>query len=156
MGYKIVSQRNSDNQVLSHPAGTNDAANPALTGRGNIDEISWHVPLYTPYKSNQKLMIGHNVSRAATELPYIKSSFYMKDETTKNNWTFELGVGKGIDVFIYVIVGFMQRSQFNQQHQNNDTFYRPNVVKARCIIGSEKYPDAGLNCNYAVDKYSQA
>ena len=27
---------------------------------------------------------------------------------------------------------------------------------AQCIIGSEKCPDAGLNCYYAVDKNSQA
>ena len=50
----------------------------------------------------------------------------------------------------------MQRDQFNQQHQNNDTFYRPSVVNAQCIIGSEKFPDAGKNFNYAMHKYSQA
>ena len=50
----------------------------------------------------------------------------------------------------------MQKVQFNQQHQNNDTFYRPSVVNAHCIIGSEKFPDAGINCNFAFDKFSQA
>ena len=49
----------------------------------------------------------------------------------------------------------MQRDQFNQQRQNNDTFYRPSVVKAQCKIGGEKFPDAGINCNYAMDKISQ-
>ena len=46
----------------------------------------------------------------------------MKDVTIENNWTFELGVGDGFDVPIYVIVGFMQRDQFSQHNQNNDTF----------------------------------
>ena len=50
----------------------------------------------------------------------------------------------------------MQRDQFNQQHHNNDTFYRPSVVNAQCIIGSEKFPDTGTYCNYAIDKYSPA
>ena len=50
----------------------------------------------------------------------------------------------------------MQRDQFNQQHQNNGTFYRPSVVKAQCVFGSEKFPDAGINYNYAFDKYSEA
>ena len=50
----------------------------------------------------------------------------------------------------------MQKDQSNQQHQNNDTFYRPSVVKAQCIVGREKLPDAGMNCNFANDKYSQA
>ena len=89
-------------------------------------------------------------------MSYIKRSSYMKDVTTTSNWTFELDVGDGTDKPIYVFVGFMQRDQFNQQHQNNDTFYRPSVVNAQCVIGSEKIPDAGLNCNYAFDKYSQA
>ena len=52
----------------------------------------------------------------------------MKDVTTETNWTFELGVGDGIDIPIYVLVGFMQRDQFNQQHQKNDKFYRLNAL----------------------------
>ena len=54
------------------------------------------------------------------------------------------------------MVGFMKRDQFNQQHQNNDNFYGPSVVNAQRTIGSEKFPDAGINCNYAIDKNSQA
>ena len=52
-------------------------------------------------------MLGHIVSKAATELSYIKKSSYINDVTTENNWTFELGVGDGIDIPVYVIVGFM-------------------------------------------------
>ena len=50
----------------------------------------------------------------------------------------------------------MQRGQFNQLHQNNVTFYRPSVVNAQAIIGSEKCLGAGINCIYAVEKQSQA
>ena len=50
----------------------------------------------------------------------------------------------------------MQRDQFNQQHQINDTFYRPSVVNAQCNIVIENVPDAGIDCNYAIDLYSQA
>ena len=101
-------------------------------------------------------MLGHIVSKAPTGVSYIKRSSYMKDVTTEINWTFELGVGVGVDIPICVIVGFMQRDQFNQQHQNNDTYYRRSVVNAQFIIGSEKFPDAGINCKYAIDDYSQA
>ena len=101
-------------------------------------------------------MISNIASKTPTELTYIKRSSYMKGVTTGNNWTFELGVGDGIDVSIHVIVGLMQRDQFNQQHQNNDTFYRPCVVNAQCIIGSERFPDTGISFNYAIDKFSQA
>ena len=80
----------------------------------------------------------------------------MKDVTTENNWSLELGVGNGIDEPIYLIVGFMQRDQFIQQHQNNDTFYRPSVVNAQGTIGSEKFSDADINFKYAIDENSQA
>ena len=98
-------------------------------------------------------MLGHIVSEAATELSYIRRSIFIKDVTTEINWNFELGVGDCIDIPIYVIVGFMQRDQFNQQHQNNDT--QPSVVNAQCVVGNEN-GKAGINCNYAIDKYSQA
>ena len=38
---------------------------------------------------------------------------------------------------------------------NNDTFYRPLVTSAQCIIGTEKYPDSGVLLNYNDDDYSQ-
>ena len=49
-----------------------------------------------------------------------------------------------------------KKNQFNQQHQNNDTFYRPSVVKSQCVIGSRKVPNAGVNFFNAIDKYSQS
>ena len=79
----------------------------------------------------------------------------MKVVTTENNWTFELGARDGIYIPTYVIVGFMQRDQFNQQHQKNDPFCRPSLVMAQCIIGSENFADAGIICNYAIEKYSK-
>ena len=101
-------------------------------------------------------MLGHIVSEAPTEISYNKRSSFMKDVTTGNSWTFELGVGGGIDVLIFVIVGFLQKDQFIQQHQSNDTFFRPSVVNAQCIIGRKNFPDAGLNCIFAIDNILQA
>ena len=60
-------------------------------------------------------------------------------------------MGDGIDIPIYVRVGFMERGLFNQQHQFNDRFYRRSLVKAQCIFVSENFPDARLNCNCAID-----
>ena len=62
-------------------------------------------------------MLGHIVSKAATELSYIKRSSYIKDVTTENNWTFKTAIGDVIDISSFVIIGFMQRDQFNQQRQ---------------------------------------
>ena len=99
-------------------------------------------------------MLGHIVSKTPTELSYINGSSFMKDLNTEYIWTFEPAVGDGIDIPIYVIAGFMQRDHLNRQHQNIDVFYRRSVVKAQSIFGSEKFPDAGINGNYAFDNYS--
>ena len=43
-------------------------------------------------------MLGHIVHKTSTELSYFKRSSFMEDINTENNWTFELGVGDGIDI----------------------------------------------------------
>ena len=156
LDYQLTLQRSSDNLVMSLPAQAIHAANLALAGRVIIDDISLYIPHYTASISNQKIMLGNIVSKTPTELSYIKRSSYMKDVITENFWIFELGVADGIDTPIYVIVGFMQKDQFIRQHQYNDTFYRPSVVYAQCIIGGEKFPDSKINCIYLFDEYSQA
>ena len=98
--YELTIQINSDNHVLSHPAGANDAANFALAGSVIIDDISRCVPHYAPYISSRKLMLGRIVSKAATEMSYFKRSYYMKELTTENNCTFEIGPGNVIDIGI--------------------------------------------------------
>ena len=90
-----------------------------------------YVPHYTLSISNQKLLLVHIVSKTPTELSSVKRSSFIKNVFTEKNWTFVLGVGKGIDIPVYVVVAFMQRDQFNQQHQNNDTLYIPIVVNAQ-------------------------
>ena len=82
-------------------------------------------------------MLGLIVSKIPTELSDIGRSSYMKEVTTENNWLFELGVGEGIDIPICIIVEFMQRDHFNQQHQNNDTFCRLSVVNAQALLEVE-------------------
>ena len=92
-------------------------------------------------------MLGHVISRVATELSNKKRSSFTKPVTTEKFWSFELGVGNGNDVPVYVKVGFKQRGQFNQQRQNNDTLFRPSAVNDQCFIGNEMYTDSRINCN---------
>ena len=144
-------QRNSDNHILSHLAGT--AAGILVLARTVIiNDLGWYTPHYTSSISNQKLKLEHIISKTATEASYTKRSSYMKDVTTDKTWSFQLGVGNGKDVPVYIVVGFMHREQCNQQHRNNDTFFRPSVVNAPANIGSEKFADAGTNCKYAIDR----
>ena len=90
-----------------------------------------------------------------TELRYVARSVLMKEVNTQNLWIFELGTQEGINVPIWIIVGFQQSDRQHDENLNNDTFYRPAVTNAQCIIGTEKYPDSAILLNYNDDDYSQ-
>ena len=60
-----------------------------------------------------------------------------------------------MNVPIWIIIGFQQRDRQDSQNWNNDTFCRLPVVSAHCVIGTEKYPDAGILLNSVDDDYSQ-
>ena len=62
----------------------------------------------------------------------------MKEVNNQNLWDFELGSQENMNVLIWIIVGFQQRSRQDSQNLNNDTFCRLPVTSAQCIIGTEK------------------
>ena len=79
----------------------------------------------------------------------------MKEVNTQNLWSFELGTQEGVDVPIWIIVGFQQSDRQHDQNLNNDTFCRPLITSVQCIIGTEKYPDSAILLNYKDDEYGQ-
>ena len=86
---------------------------------------------------------------------YVERSVFIKEVNNQNLWNFELGSHENMNVPIWIIIGFQQRDRQNSQNLNNDTFCRLPVVSAQCIIGTEKYPDAGILLSYDDDDYSQ-
>ena len=120
-----------------------------------MNSIEWYVPHYTPSIQQQTILFNQIVNRIPTELQYVERSVFMKEVITQNLFSFELGTQEGINVPIWVIVGFQQSDRQNSQNENNDTFYRPPVTSAQCNIGTEKYTDSGnlINCN--DDDYNQ-
>ena len=79
----------------------------------------------------------------------------MKEVYNQNLWNFELGSSESMNVSIWIIIGFQQRERQDSQNLNNDTFCRLPVVSAQGIIGTEKYPDAGILLNYDDGDYTQ-
>ena len=90
-----------------------------------------------------------------TLLHYSERSVFIKEVKTQKLWTFELGTQGGINVPIWIFVAFQQMDRQNDQDLNNDTFYRPLVTSAQCIIGTEKYPDSGILLKFNDNCYSQ-
>ena len=79
----------------------------------------------------------------------------MKEVINQNLWNFELGSQESMNVPIWIIIGFQQRDRHDSQILNNDTFCKLPVTNAQCVIGTEKYLDAGILLNYYDDDCSQ-
>ena len=148
LGYKLTLTRNKDDAVI-------DKANAIADARIKIDHIHWYVPHYTPSIQQQSTLSKQTLSKTPTELRYVERSVFMKEVNNQNLWNFELGSHENMNVPIWIIIGFQQRDRQDSQNLNNDTFCRLPVVSAQCIIGTEKYLDAGILLNYDDDDYSQ-
>ena len=148
LGYKLTLTRNSDNAVLNKD---NAVANAKI----KINALEWYVPHDIPSIDQQTILFKQIKDKTPTQLSYRERSIFMKEVNTQNFWTFELGTQEGTNVPIWIIVGFQQMDRQNDQNLNNDTFVRLPVISARCIIGTEKYPDSAILLNYNDDDYSQ-
>ena len=140
--------RNTDNAVLNKAAATNNA-------KVKINSLDWYVPHYSPNLEEYNKLMHQIKENTPTLLHYLERSVFMKELNTQNLWTFELGTREGINVPVRIFVAFQQNDRQNNQDLNNDTFYRPLVTSAQCIIGTGKYPDSGILLNYNDDDYSQ-
>ena len=148
LGYKLSLTGNSDNAVLNK-------TNATAFGKIKINSIEWYVPHYTASVKEQNVLMKQIIDKIPTELRYVERSVFMKEVNTQNLWSFELGTQEGMNVPIWVIVGFQQSDRQNDQNLNNDTYYRPTVTSVQCIIGTENYPDSAILLNYNDDDYSQ-
>ena len=148
LGYKLTSTWNVDNSVLNNANATN-------IGKIKINAIELYVPHYTPSIPQQATLSKQILSKVPTELQYVDWSVLTKEVITQNLRSFKLGTQEGINVPIWIIVGFHQRDRHDSQISNNDTFYRPPVTIAHCIIGTEKYPGSAILLKYNDGDYSQ-
>ena len=148
LGYKLTLTRNTDNAVLNKD-------NAVVVGRVKINSLDWYLPHYSPNLEEYTKLMTQIKKNSPTLLHYPERSVFMKEVNTQNLWNFELGTQEGVNVHLWIFVAFQQSDRQNSQNENNDTFYRPLVTSAQCIIGTEKYPDSGILLNYNDDDYSQ-
>ena len=120
-----------------------------------IISIDWYVPHYTPLTTQQNILTNQIVNKTPIDLQYVERSVFMKDVKTQIFWTCELGTQEGINIPIWTILGSQQSDRQHGQNSNKDTFYRPPVTSAQCIIGSEKYPVLAILKNYNDNGFSQ-
>ena len=148
LGYKLTLTRNSDNAVLNKVIAINKA-------KFKVNSFDMYVPHCTPSLTQEKTLLDLILKKMFAEHWYIESSVSMKEVNSQNLRTFELGTQERIKIPIWIIVGFQQSDRQHEQNLNNDTFYRPPVISAQCIIGTEKYPDSAILLIYNDDDFSQ-
>ena len=123
LGYKLSLTRNSDNAFLNK-------GNAVNNGKIKINAIEWYVPHYTPSMQLQSILSKQILNKTPTEIEYPERSVFMKEVSTQNFWTFELGTQEGINIPIWSFVIFQQMDRQNDQNLNNDTFVRLPVISA--------------------------
>ena len=136
--------RTTDNAVLNK-------TDASTIGKIKINSLNWYVPHYTASLKEQGIIMKQLQDKIPTELRYVERSVFMKELNTQNLWSFDLGTQEGKNVPIWIIIAFQQRYRQHDQDLKNDTFYRPPVTSAQCIIGTEKYPDSAILLNYNDD-----
>ena len=149
LGYTLTLKSNNNNDAILRGNGV-DAA------KLDIKDISWYIPHYVPSLENQQLVMDQLLNKDPTELFYTERTVYRKDVNTNSNWTFELGNSNNESCPIFVIAGFQARNKIDSQTHDNAVFDTLPISNAVCKIGSEKYPDDGIECDYDRDKYDQA
>ena len=153
LGYTLTLKPNTNNDMILRGAGV-DAAKVV------VKDISWYIPHYVPSLENQQLVMDQILNKDPTELFYTERTVFRKGVNTNNSWTFELGDAGGNSnnesCPVFVIVGFQARNKIDSQIHKNATIDRLPISNAVCKIGSEKYPDDGIECDYDRDKYDQA
>ena len=137
LGYKLTLTRNTDNAVLNK-------RNATAIGKIKISSLDWYVPHYTASLKEQGILMKQIQDKIPTELRYVERSVFMIEVNAQNLWSFELGTQEGIKVPIWIKIGFQQSDRQHDQNLKNETFYRPPVTSAQCIIGTEQNPDSAI------------
>ena len=148
LDYTITMKKNTDSAVINEDNAVNNA-------KIKIISLGWYVAQYTPSLEEYNKLMNQISKKLPTNLHYLERSVFMKKIITQIFWTFELGTLEGINVPLWVFVGFQQMDRQNDQNINNDTFYRMPVTTDQCISGTEKYTDSGILLNCNDDDYCQ-
>ena len=82
---------------------------------------------------------------------YTERTVFRKVVNNNNILTVAIG-NSGESTSPFIIVGFQARKKIDSQTHDTVVFDQNSISNAVCKIGSEKYPDDGVECDYDRDK----
>ena len=142
LGYILTFARNSDTAVLNKDNAINN-------GKIEIKSFEWYIPPYTPSILQQAILSKQILCKVPRELDNVERSVFLKELNIQISWTFELGTKEGLNIPIWINVGFQQQDRQDSQNLNNDTLYRPPVTSGQCIFSLEK----SLECKFILFRF---
>ena len=101
LGYILTLTRNNYSAALNK----DDAINQAKI---ETNSIHWYVPHYTPSIEEQALLFKQIQRKTPTELEYPGRFIFETEVNTQSLWNFGSGTQEGINVPIWIFVGFQQ------------------------------------------------
>ena len=153
LGFKLILKRNNNDRALYRVN-----ANPgAVANDGHIEirDISWCVPSIDPSNDNRIIVQKVLSKKNNVDFSYYERKTFYKNLPKATNFLFDLGMESGMERPQYIIVGF-ENNNVNEQTHDASTFDLMNVTECYCKIGSEFYPEDGMNINYGTNNYNKA
>ena len=113
------------------------------------------MPSIDPSNDNRIIVQKGLNKKNNIDFSYNESKTYYKNVPNATNFLFDLGMDSGMERPQYIIVGF-ENNNVNEQTHDASTFHIMNVTECYCKIGSEFYPEDGMNINYGTNNYNEA
>ena len=149
LGFKLILKRNNNDRALYRVN-----ANPGAVGNGaniEIRDISWCVPSIDPSNDNRIIVQKGLTKKNNVDFSHYERKTFYKNVPNATNFLFNLGMERPQ----YIIVGF-ENNNVSEQTDDASKFDIMNVTECFCKIGSEFYPEDGMNIIYGSNNYNEA
>ena len=154
LGFKLILNRNNNDRAL-YRINANPGAD-ANDGNIEIRDISWCVPSIDPSNDNRIIVQKGLSKKNKVDFSYYERKTFHKNVPNATNFLFDLGMESGMERPQYIIVGFVENNNVNEQTLDASTFHIMNVTECYCKIGSEFYLEHRMNINCGTNNYNEA
>ena len=138
LGFKLILKRNNNDRALFIVNAVADAV--AFDANIDIRDISWCVPSIDPCNDNRIVVQKGLSKKINVDFSYFERKRLYKNVPNATNFLFDLGIERPQ----YIIVEF-ENNIVKEQNHDASTFDIMNVTECYCKIGSEFYPEDGIN-----------
>ena len=112
------------------------------------------MPSIDPRNDNRIILQKCLSKKNIVDLSYYERNIFYKNVPNANNFLFDLGMESGMERPQNIINGF-ENNYVNERIHDASTFHIMNVTDCYCKVGSEFYPEDGMNTNNGINNYNE-